>query len=482
MPVPPNLPPKTLRVGVLSRLASARPWEIHDHVTALALMQVYETPFSSPPDGGAPKPELFAEPLRQDGDPLTLSAAVRPGASFSDGTPCTAAAVATSLARVRDVSARADVKTRNERVEFRLRAPDPHFATILTNPFCGVALESRGALLGTGPFLPPEPLEGDDVVRSGKVLLRANPRAAKVPALGGVLFEVYPDAEALLAAVHAGDVHVTYALTFSHLAKLRGAPVYPKTLDGSSTGILFLNVERPAMSDPRLRRALCSAVSRTEIARVSYGPLGMGFAAAGLLPPFLKRDVPVGAVDGSPVQGRQLLAEAGITAPERLTLVLTWGPKPYMPDPPAVAKTLIESFRPLGIELTIVQPRDRGEYVGHLERADYDLLLGGWIADTPLASDFVDSLLLSTMVTSRTAPRAAAYNLSRWQDPATDRDLEKFRKSQDVRDLAPIARTVHEQGLLVPLLHGKLIAVSHRDTRRFVPSALARSYFGEMEV
>ena len=86
------------------------------------------------------------------------------------------------------------------------------------------------------------------------------------------------------------------------------------------------------------------------------------------------------------------------------------------------------------------------------------------------------------MVTSRTAPRAAAYNLSRWQDPGTDRDLEKFRKTQDVRDLAPIARTVHEQGLLVPLLHGKLIAVSHRDTRRFVPSALARSYFGEMEV
>ena len=482
MPVPPNLPPRTLRVGVLSRLASVRPWEVHDHVTALALMQVYETPYSSPPDGGAPKPELLAEPLRAEGDPLVLSAAVRSGATFSDGTPCTAAAVASSLARVRDLAPRAEVKARGERVEFRLRSPDPHFATLLTAPFCGISVESRGAILGTGPFLPPEPLEGDDVIKAGKVLLRANPKAAKVPALGGVLFEVYPDAEALLAAVHAGEVHVTYALTFAHLAKLRGAPVYPKTLDGSSTGILFLNVERPAMSDPRVRRAVCSAISRTEIARVSYGPLGMGFAAAGLLPPFLKKDVPVGVVDGSPVQGRQLLDEAGITAPERLTLVLTWGPKPYMPDPPAVAKVVVESLRPLGIEIDVRQPRDRAEYVGHLERADYDLLLGGWIADTPLASDFVDSLLLSSMVTSRTAPRASAYNLSRWQDPATDRDLERFRKSQDVRDLAPVARTVHEQGLLVPLLHGKLIAVSHRDTRRFVPSALARSYFGDVEV
>ena len=208
----------------------------------------------------------------------------------------------------------------------------------------------------------------------------------------------------------------------------------------------------------------------------------MGFAAAGLLPPFLKRDVPVGAVDGSPVQGRQLLAEAGIVAPERLTLVLTWGPKPYMPDPPVVAKAIVESLRPLGTEITVLQPRDRAEYVGHLERADYDLLLGGWIADTPLASDFVDSLLLSTMVTSKSAPRAAAYNLSRWQDPGTDRDLEKFRKTQDLRDLLPIARTVQEQGLLVPLLHGKLIAISHRDTRRFVPSPLARSRLGDMEL
>jgi ABC-type oligopeptide transport system substrate-binding subunit len=129
-----------------------------------------------------------------------------------------------------------------------------------------------------------------------------------------------------------------------------------------------------------------------------------------------------------------------------------------------------------------VQPRDRGEYVGHLERGDYDLLLGGWVADTVLAADFVESLLSSAMVTSRTVPRSSAYNLSRWRDPTTDKALDQFRRTLDVKDLVPIARTVHEQGLLVPLLHGKLIALSHRDTRRFQPSPLARSLFGEMEL
>jgi ABC-type transport system substrate-binding protein len=482
MPLPPNLPPRTLRIGVLSHLASTRPWEIIDHVTALTLMQVYESPYTASYDGGAPKPLLFSEPLRQEGDPLVVSAAVRPGAKFSDGTPCTDAAVATSLSRVRDIATRAEVRARDGRVEFRLKAPDPHLATTLTQPFCGVALESRGQLIGTGPFLAPEPLDGGDSIRADKVFLRPNPHAAKTPAVGGLLFEVYPDADALLAAFHAGEVHVTYALTFAHLARLRGAPVFPKTLEGSSTAILFLNTERPALAEPRVRQALCSAVSRTEIARVSFGSLGLGFAATGLLPPFLKRDVPIGSGDGSAIQARQLLEAAGLKAPERLTLVLTWGPKPYLPDPPAAAKTLIETFRPLGTEVTIVQPRDRGEYAGHLERGDYDMVLAGWIADTPLASDYVDSLLWSEMVTSRSAPRASAYNLSRWKDPETDRALAQFRKTQDVKDLVPIARTIQDQGILVPLLHGKLIAVSHRETRRFQPSPIGRSSFGEVEL
>ena len=132
--------------------------------------------------------------------------------------------------------------------------------------------------------------------------------------------------------------------------------------------------------------------------------------------------------------------------------------------------------------MTVVQTQDRAEYFGHLERGDYDLLLAGWIADTTIAADFLDSLLHSDMVLSRTASRAAAYNISRWKDPATDRALETFRKSEDVKDLVPIARTVEEKGLLVPLLHGKLIAVSHRDLRRFRPSALGRSSLAEAEL
>lgn len=480
--LPPNIPPRTLRVGVLSRLASTFPWEIRDHVTALALMQVYETPYVAPPDGSALKPALFSEPLRTSGDPLTLTAPVRPGARFSDGTPCTADHVATYFARVPDVTSRAEVRSREGRVELRLKEPEPHFTTFLTQPFCGVALESGGRLLGTGAFVAPEPLDADDPLKAGRLLLRVNPHAAKAPDLGGILFEVYPDADALLAAVHAGDVHVTYGLTFAHLARLRGAPVFPKTLDGSSTAVLFLNVESPTLADARVRRAVCAAISRTEIARVSFGALGLGFTAAGLLPPFMKKDVPVGAVDGSPVQARQLLSEAGLPAPEKLRLLLTWGPKPYLPDPQAAATVVAESLRTVGTQVDVVKTRDRAEYAGHLQRGDYDLVLAGWIADTSIASDFVDSLLASSMLVSGPSTKAAGYNLSRWQDPETDRALERFRRTQDVKDLAPIARTVHEQGLLVPLLHGKLIAVTHRDVRRFQPSPLGRSLLAEVEL
>ena len=98
--------------------------------------------------------------------------------------------------------------------------------------------------------------------------------------------------------------------------------------------------------------------------------LGLGFTAAGLLPPFMKKEAPVGAVDGSPAQARQLLTEAGLAAPEKLRLLLTWGPKPYLPDPQAAAKTVAESLRTLGTEVTIVQTKDRAEYAGYLQRGD----------------------------------------------------------------------------------------------------------------
>ena len=481
LPGLPGLPARTLRIGIRSRLGTTDPSLVKDSDTHMGLEPVFETPFAGVAGNEEPVPVLFSESLRAESNGLVLSAAVRPGITFSDGTPCTAEAISASLQRVLDLKARAKVQARGERVEFTLRTADPHFSALLTQPSYGIVLPVGGKLLGTGSFLGPEALDGGDPTQTDHVILRANPRAREKPKVDAVILDVYTDTEALLAAVIAGEVHITYGLTSAHLPLLRGAPVYPKVLEGTSTGILFVNTERPALRDVRIRRAICAAPSRADVARALFGPLGLSFAAKGLLPPFLGPETALGVLDGSPGEAAKLLAEPGVQPPQSLELLLTWAAKAYLPDPPAAAKVIAEQLQAVGIPVKVVVPRDRSDYRSRQARGAYDLLLGGWIADTREPADFLDSLLQSEMVPDLTATRPAANNLSRWKDAKTDEELSRFRTSKSHEDLLALYRTVLEQGLLTPLLHGKVVVVFHSSLRGFRPSLHTRSAFSGID-
>ena len=478
----PGLPARTLRIGIRSRLGTTDPSLVKDSDTHMGLEPVFETPYAGAAGNEQPEPWLFAEPLRSESNGLVLSAAVRPGITFSDGSPCNAEAVATSLRRVLDLTPRAKVQARGDRVEFTLRSPDPHFAILLAQPSYGIVLNSGGKLLGTGSFLAPEALEGGDPTQTDHVILRANPRAREKPKVDAVVLDVYADTDALLAAVIAGDVHITYGLTSAHLPLLRGAPVYPKVLDGTSTGILFVNTERPALKDLRVRRAICAAPSRADVARALFGPLGLSFAAKGLLPPFFGPETALGVLDGSAAEAAKLLAQPDVQIPKSLDLLLTWGAKSYLPDPSAAAKVLAEQLQAVGIPVRVVVPKDRDDYRSRQTRGNYDLLLGGWIADTRDPADFLDSMLLSMMVPDPAATRPAANNLSRWKDAKTDQDLGRYRASKSPEDLLVLYRTILDQGLLTPLLHGKVVVVFHSSLRGFRPSLHTRSSFSAIDM
>src|SRR5512140_110225 len=159
-------PSRTLRVGILSRLGAVEPWKANDSATTLMIEQVYESPFAPSLGTEDPEPLLFSEPLRTGGDVRTLHARVRPGISFSDGSPCTAEEVAASLETVRELGHFADVISRKDQVVFRLWHPDPNFMFVLAQPFYSVTRRVDGQLLGTGPFLVPEAPDGGDPTQS----------------------------------------------------------------------------------------------------------------------------------------------------------------------------------------------------------------------------------------------------------------------------------------------------------------------------
>jgi ABC-type transport system substrate-binding protein len=372
--------------------------------------------------------------------------------------------------------------SRDTRIECRLKQEDANFAVYLTQGFYGVGLSAGGKVVGTGPFLPPEALDGGDPLKANRLILRANPKAWKAPSLDAVCFEVFPDVAALVAALQTDQVHLTYALTQADMEKVRGTTVQARLLEGTSTGMLFLNVERPALRDVRVRRALAAAVNRSEVARALHGAVGTSHIATGILPPFMRMDAKIGKPEGNVAEAKGMVAADRLTMPRTLTLLVTWSPKAYCPDPRLAGETIARQLAALGTTVQVVVPRDRQEYATRQVSGDYDLILSGWIADTPVAADYLDSILKSTMVHLPTITRSAANNLARWRSIDADKLLASFRADPSPAILQQLMQLVEQQGVLVPLLTGKFVVAQSARVRGFRPNPLSRSCFRDVSL
>ena len=474
---------KTLRVGVLAPVATLNPREAQDFVSALAVLQVFETPFAQPRAAGvAPEPLLFEERLRPErpsNEAPVFSALVRDGILFSDGTPLTAQHVAEALGKAATFHEQADVAAHGDRVYFRLKRPNARFDLVLTRRFCNVTLDSGGTLLGTGPFLP-----APDATLERMRLVR-NPHYRKPVTLDEVVFQVYPpDAQgrpvALMAAIETGEVDFTNVLSREDVLGLKNVRRW--TEPGSSTAILYLNTERPSLQDVRIRRAIALSIDRREIAKMFYATAA-SFTATGLLPPILLQGG--GGHDGlgySPAQARDLLAASGVNPPERLRLLLVFGPRPYLPHPLKVGEHIAARLANLGVEVEIVPTATIQEYQGKVRSGDYDLALAGWIADTLDPVDFLEATLSSASVPVPERKTVVGANLSRWRDAETDAMLDWLRREPRDALRTGLLRRIGDQAPLIPLMHGGAIFAHSPRLKNLFPSPLGKPSFAGLDV
>lgn len=469
---------KILRVGVLAPVNTLDPREAQDFTSALAVTQVFESPFAQPVAAGSagaqPEPLLLHERLRREssaGLPV-YSAAVRAGIFFSDGTPLTARHVADSVLKSATLREQADVEVQGYRVVFRLKRPNARFDMALARRHCSVTLESGGAILGTGPYMAG--------TKDGLRLVR-NPYSRKPPAIDEISFQVYPpDAQgrpsALLAALEAGEVDFTNVLSREDIMQLKNVRRW--TEPGSSTAILYMNTERPALADPRVRKAIALSIDRLEIAKMFYAS-ALAFAATSLLPPMLAR-----ANDGlSPdlAQARALLSQPGVRQPDRLSLLLIYGPRPYLPNPRRVGEHLAERIAQLGIRVDLVPTATTQDYYARVKRGDYDLALAGWIADTLDPVDFLEATLSSESIPSPTRKITVGANLSRWHSQEADDALAHLHENprDDLR--AALLKRIGEEVPLFPLLYGATIYAHAWKLKNLVPSPLGKPYFADLD-
>lgn len=465
-----------LRVGLLSSVQSLDPLHAQDFASAMVVLQIYETPYARPTRHQPARPLLFGEPLQSDAEQRVFSAPVRGGVCFSDGTPLTAERMAHSLRKAAPMREQAEIETDGDRVVFRLARPNARFDLVLTQTFAAVTLEKDGEMLGTGPYVAAPDSTPE------RMHLVANPRHEPAPGIEEIVFTCFPPDEsgqptALVEAIQAGEVDFTNMLPRDQVSGLERVRKYFEL--GNSVAFLYFNTERSGLADPRLRKAICLALDRLDLASLSHTH-ALAHTAASVVPPMMS-----GWRDGlapHPEQARALISELGDAKPERLSMLVMFGPRPYLPHPMRAAAYITERVGELGIAIEPHQAKDSSDYYHSVAAGDYDLALSGWIADTADPADFLESTLSSEAIPQPDQPISIEANLSRWKSARADAALRELRREPDEAKLHEILQLARDEVPAFPLMYGAISFVHSWRVKNFEPPPLGIPHFSELEL
>ncbi|MEM7160370.1 MAG: ABC transporter substrate-binding protein [Myxococcota bacterium] len=453
---------RTLRVGFFTPVHNLDPEVVQDYVCGQIIEQLYDAPYALD-DSGKPRSVLFDGPLVRRGKSsrsIELVGTIRPDAKFSDGSPVTATEVVESLRRVPSIASSAQIAGRDRKVVFTLPEDDSRFEVRLSHRWASIIKRQGDQLIGTGPF----------VLQRGwtpqHVNVDRNEHALRPAKIDRVEFQVLPSTKDLVQAINDGKIDLTTALARDDVAGLKG--VRKDFQPGTSTAMLSFNTENQALADVEVRRAICEAIDRAEVARISYeNP--HAFTARSVLPPSMWR-----RGDGlrhDPKQARERLQKSGVKPSRPLRMVTIWGPRPYMPNPQETAQLIKRQLGRIGLEVDIMPTTDSLDYRARTRAGSYDLDLAGWIADTPDPFDFLNAICHSQSIP--TAERGAAYanNLARYQSQRMDAALAGYRKDSSDQNLQRIMDIVSDDVPMCPLFYGPNVVVHQWRVRNLEISA-----------
>lgn len=163
-----------------------------------------------------------------------------------------------------------------------------------------------GNLVGNGPFVLKE------WVPNGRIVVDKNPHYwdASHVRLNRIIFFPIENGDAEENAFRAGQLHVTYGLPITKIATYRRDHPEELRIDTRlASYYLFINVTRPPLDNPKLRRAMALAVDREAIARDVL--VGSRTPAHSFVPPDCAGYTSRAAVPDDFAEARRLLAEAG---------------------------------------------------------------------------------------------------------------------------------------------------------------------------
>ena len=271
------------------------------------------------------KPEPWLAKGATHVDPLTWEIELRSGVTFHNGAVMDAEAVKASLERtIRLSTASADalgidtIMVKDDHtISITTVEPRPTMPGLLTTPAVAITDAAAADAAGEGNFITAGALTGPyiptEYIQKERLSSVANDNYwGGAPPLAGIEHVAIPDTNSRELALQAGDIDVAVNISPEGAQAINVHPELQSSTAGFGTAVVmwWVNFERPALSDPLVRRAVSLAIDREGIAGL-VAPEGTGSYAELLLPEALVSCPGVSAPGYDPEQARALLAEAG---------------------------------------------------------------------------------------------------------------------------------------------------------------------------
>ncbi|MDO4314476.1 MAG: ABC transporter substrate-binding protein [Oscillospiraceae bacterium] len=394
-------------------------------------------------------------------DPSTLvyTLTLRPGVTFSDGSPLTAADVKAALDRAR-ASDRyrvrlAGIKTVSageDSVTLSLSAPNSGLPALLDIPIVKSGTEKNTAPVGTGPYLFSQEESGAYLVANQSWWQGDGQPVDRI-----FLVEA-ADQDTMLYRFTSHDVQlITADLTGTAPISATGNINYR---DANTTILQYVgcNVTRAPLDDASLRRALGLGINRAYV--VSAFLSGHGSAAqfpvapsSPLYPAALEQRYSLEDFTAA-------LADCGYAAERALTLLVNSENSFKV----SVAGFLAESFTAAGVP-TEVLALPWEEYSAALAAGNFDLFYG----EVKLTADWDLSSLLAT---------DGVLNYGGWTDPQTDQLLETCAAASDrAAAMETLCKHLQSQAPVLPVCFKSTSVLMQADVLDGLSPTMAEPFY-----
>jgi oligopeptide transport system substrate-binding protein len=193
--------------------------------------------------------------------------------------------------------------------------------------------------------------------------------------LNGIRFIPVENSYTETRAFLAGQLHTTYKAPVDMIPYMqKNDPQYLKMEAYIGSQYLRTNINRPGLSDVRVRQALNLAIDSKELCKTIL----RGYEAATSFTPNLGDYRPEPVLTFDPEKARKLLAEAGYPNGEgfpRYSMLISDGGSRSLPE-------AIQAMwkQHLGI-LVDIRQMDFASYIDTQNKLDYDISVAGWIGD-----------------------------------------------------------------------------------------------------